>query len=339
MSWEQIQGHVDVTTAFARAVERNRLAHAYLFLGLEGIGKRMFAGELAKALLCERSDQVLNACGECKSCKLVEAGTHPDFFSVSRPENANEVPIEVMRELCGNFTLRTARGKGKVAILEDADDLNPSSANCFLKTLEEPPPRSVFILIGTSLDRQLPTIVSRCQVVRFQPLAEATVEELLHSAELPPDVDLGRLAKLSGGSPGQALLLADPDLWKFRRDFVEAVSQPRIDTPALSQSLLKFAEEAGKESASQRRRAALFLRLMIDFFRDALAVSLGRPPRFADSDDEVCLQSLANQQSPETLIRVLDRCFEAEFHFDRYVQLALAVEAFVDGLGQILLRR
>src|SRR5439155_25481969 len=182
-------------------------AHAYLFSGPAGIGKRLFAHELGKALLCEAGTGELRACDHCHSCVMVEAGTHPDFFAFSRPEGSNELPIELMRELCRGFTLKSALGRGKVAVLDDADDLNEASANCFLKTLEEPPPRSVFILVGTGSERQLPTIVSRCQVVRFAPLPEPTVIEILQGQELPDTALIPRLARLAGGSPGQALAL------------------------------------------------------------------------------------------------------------------------------------
>src|SRR5581483_1605432 len=171
MSWQRIVGHDHWIEAFTRVARRHRLAHAYLFVGPAGVGKRMFAEELAKALLCEQNDSnaadfILAACDRCDACLQVEARTHPDFFLVARPEEKNEIPVESMRALCGSFGLKPARGKGKIAILDDADDLNEESANCFLKTLEEPPPRSIFFLIGTSVERQMATVVSRCQVVR-----------------------------------------------------------------------------------------------------------------------------------------------------------------------------
>src|SRR5437879_1948572 len=105
-----------------------------------------------------------------------------------------------MREFCRQFSLKPARGRGKVAILDDADDLNEEAANCFLKTLEEPPPRSVLVLVGSSPERQLPTIVSRCQVVRFAPLPEEVVAELLRGKELADPTLFGRLAR--GRLPG-----------------------------------------------------------------------------------------------------------------------------------------
>src|SRR5262249_30749997 len=140
---------------FRRAVGRGRLAHAYLFTGPTGVGKRLFAVELARALLCEASPGALEACGRCPSCLLMGAGNHPDFAVAVRPPEALEFPIELMRSVCAGFSLRPARGRGKVVVIDDADDLNEESANCFLKTLEEPPPRSVLILIGSQPERQL----------------------------------------------------------------------------------------------------------------------------------------------------------------------------------------
>ena len=336
MSWQSVRGHEAQVKAFAQAVRRGRLAHAYLFTGPPGVGKRLFARELARALLCEAGGDELRACDQCHSCAMVEAGTHPDFFAVSRPEGSNELPIELMRELCRGFTLKTSRGRGKVAVLDDADDLNEASANCFLKTLEEPPPHSVFILVGTGSERQLPTIVSRCQVVRFAPLPETLVAEILQGHELPDASLIPRLARLSGGSPGQALALADPELWAFRGKLLQELLQPRPNTPALARAWMEFVEEAGKDSGPQRRRAALVLRLLVLFLEDTLAVSLGGEPRLAEAADLPLLRALAARTTPEQLIAVLERCLEADTHLERYAQLVLILESLLDATGQLL---
>src|SRR5207249_1292746 len=118
------------------------------------------------------------------------------------------------------FSLKSARGRGKVILLEGADDLNEESANCFLKTLEEPPPGSVLILIGSSADRQLPTIVSRCQVVNFGRLSETDVAALLRAGGIKDEALLGRLLRVSEGSPGLARQLSDPALWDFRKALI-----------------------------------------------------------------------------------------------------------------------
>jgi DNA polymerase-3 subunit delta' len=337
-----VRGHDALVRAFDRAVLRNRLAHAYLFAGPPGVGKRLFAGELAKALLCEHPPVGrLEACDRCPGCLQVEAGTHPDYFTASRPADSSNLPIEVVRELCERLSLKPARGHGKVAILDDGDDLNDpitghAAANAFLKTLEEPPPRSVLILVGSSPEAQLPTIVSRCQVVRFAPLPEDMVAEVLRGQQLAEPAMIERLARLSGGSPGQALALADPALWEFRRTFLEGLTRPQPDSVALSRALTRYVEEAGKEAAAQRRRAALVLRLLIEFLDDALRLRLGGEARLAEPDDQRLLSELAERLDPERLLEVLERCLEGDAQIDRRVQLVLVLEALLDALGQQL---
>jgi DNA polymerase III subunit delta' len=328
VSWTRIQGHDHWAEVFGDVVRQNRLGHAYLFLGPPGIGKRLFAGELARTLLCEDRGADFAACDHCAACLLMDAGTHPDFFSACRPEGKNEFPIEIIRTLCKDFSLKPARGHGKFAVIDDADDLNEDAANCFLKTLEEPPPRSVIFLIGTSRDHQLPTILSRCQVIRFAPLPEAVVGDLLSKQEVPAEL-LPRLTRLAEGSPGQAIALADPALWEFRQSLLTALAKPQADVLALAKAWTQFAEQAGKESAAQRRQAGLMLRLLQAFLADALAVSVGGQPRLQDAADRTLLLQLCERAGPEKILTLLERTLETEKQLDRYVQVSLVLEALL----------
>jgi DNA polymerase-3 subunit delta' len=340
MSWQRVAGHESLVEAFTQARRRGRLAHAYLFVGPPGVGKWLFAHELAKTLLCEEMPREgvpdkgpWQACDRCASCVLVAAGTHPDFFQVGRPEEKNVIPIDTMRELCQGFALTPARGRGKVAVLDDADDLDQAGANAFLKTLEEPPPRSVFMLVGSSADRQYATIVSRCQVVRFAPLPEAKVIDLLRQQGVDDEKLLPRLARMSGGSPGQALALADAGLWEMRRILLEGLSRPQPNPVELAEQLNEFIEEAGKEAAAQRKRAALVLRLLVEFLHDAVAVGCGGTPRFDDPDEAQWVQGLLKRADTERLLSMIERCMEADAQLDRYVQVSLVVEGLLDALA------
>lgn len=331
----KVRGHERLEKAFAHVLATGRLAHAYLFTGPKGVGKHLFAVELARALLCESpkaGDSALNACGTCASCLLVDGQTHPDLLDVAKPAESLELPIETVRELCASFGLKPARGRRKVAILDDVDDLNEAAANCFLKTLEEPPPGSVLLLIGTSADRQLATILSRCQVVPFEALPEAVVVDLLRANGVDAAA-WARLARMSRGSVGDALALADPELWTARTALVKSLSQPKPDSVELAKTWMKFVEDAGSESAAQRSRASLLLRLVIEFLQDGLRRSAGCAVEPADPNDQPLLQALSSRLDPDRLLDVLDRAFEGDHHIDRKVQLVLAVEGLADSLG------
>ncbi len=264
-----------------RRWRRARFPHALLFIGPEGVGKRTFAIAMAQALLCERRPEAdLDPCGDCPGCLQVAAGTHPDLAQVARPEDKHDLPIRVIRDLCLELGLKPARGARKVAIVDDADDLNDEAANAFLKTLEEPPAGSVLILIGTSAELQLDTVVSRCRVVRFDPLPEPELAALLLEQGVTHDPsEAERLARLGEGSVSRSRGLADPDLGHARRALLDDLSGPRgFDPSALALRLGAFIKEAGKESVDQRGRASLLLGELARFFRAILWQTAGLAP-------------------------------------------------------------
>jgi DNA polymerase-3 subunit delta' len=331
MAWERIRGHDTARDQLLTAFGRGRLAHAYLFVGPPGVGKRLFAVELAKALLCDRPPAPMTACDSCPSCTQVAAETHPDFFCIRTPEDKHELPIDTVREFCGKLGLKPARGSRKIGVVEDADDFNDESANCFLKTLEEPPPGSVLILLATSAEGQLPTILSRCQIVRFHSLPDDELRAVLTDRGVTDPVRVERLLRLSGGSPGQALALNDDTLWMFRETLINGVTAAKPDPVGFSAAWVRFVEEAGKESAAQRGRASLVLRLLMDSLRSALRAAVGASSE-VDPAEALKLQSFAVRVGPEYLAELLEACAEADYHIVRKVQVVLVIESLVDRL-------
>ncbi len=342
MSWQRVHGHDLLVQLFADVVTRSRLGHAYLFVGPSGVGKKLFAFELAKTLLCEKRVGKFDACDRCPSCLQVGAGTHPDVMFASRPEDKHEFPLAVLvgnnkdakapEGLIERLSRKPARGGYKIAIVDDADDFNDESANAFLKTLEEPPPNTVLILLATELNRQLPTILSRCQVIHFSSLPIPLVAELLRKQGVESDL-AERIARISGGSLGQAQELKDDAIWSFRRSLVESLSSRRIDTVRLAETWVSFVEEAGKETSLHRRRASLMIKLLIELLEAALSASIGIATDGLDKDNQTAIQSLANRLGTDRLLQLIDRCLEADRQIERRVQLVLAVEALADALG------
>jgi DNA polymerase-3 subunit delta' len=325
--------------ALRSALGSGRFPHAFLFVGPEGVGKRTFARKLAQALLCERHPETeLDPCGTCPGCVQAESGTHPDLLEVARPEDRQELPIRVIRDLCAEFGLKPARGARKVAIVDDVDDMNDEAANAFLKTLEEPPPGAVLILIGTSAELQLETIVSRCQVVRFNPLADPVLAELLLESGVATDPrDADRLAALSEGSVSRATGLADPELERFRRTLIdELAAEHGFDPSELAQKLAAFAREAGKEAAVQRRRARLLIGELARLFRGVLWQTAGLEAPCPDPGDRQAAEALAHRLEPEDVFILADRCLQADYHLERNVYLVLVLESLFHDLARIV---
>jgi DNA polymerase III subunit delta' len=346
MSWQGIEGHDDVVEQFRRSLERGRLASTFLFIGPAGIGKRTFAMKLAQTLLCERRPvEQLDPCGTCTGCVQVLAATHPDLLLVSKPADKSVLPVELfigtrerrMQEgLCHDIRLKPFMGGRRVAVIDDADALNEESANCLLKTLEEPPPRSVMILIGTSADRQLPTIRSRSQIIRFRPLPPETVAQLLLAEQHVPDLAAAqRLAEHSEGSLARALELADPDLWTFRGQLLTQLSRTPLDL-SWAKTAVAFVEAAGKEASTRRARARQVIGFAAEFHRQ-LSRSLAGLPGGGDAELEQAVARLvpAWQGDESTAADAVDRSLEAMTQLDRNAHQAALLECWWDELGQI----
>jgi DNA polymerase-3 subunit delta' len=310
-----------------------------LFAGPEGIGKQTFARRLAQALLCEtRPEAEMDPCESCPACLQVMANTHPDLILAGRPEDKHELPISVIRDLCDQFALKPARGTRKVAILDDADDLNEEASNAFLKTLEEPPPGAVLILIGTSAELQLETIVSRCQVVRFNPLPNAEVAALLLETGVVRDaLEAARLAALGEGSVRRSMGLADPELERFRRTLLdELAGEHGFDPPALAHKLHAFIKQVGKESVDQRRCASLLIGELARFFRGILWQTAGLAPPCPDALDRQAAVALAGRLDPEDVLVLADRCVEADYHVQRRLYMPLILESLMHDVGKMI---
>ncbi len=330
--WQNIHGHDDVVERFRQNLRRGRLAGSYLFLGPEGIGKRTFALKLAEALFCQGDDaNQLEACGHCDSCLLMHAGNHPDLDTVSLPNGKRDLPIRLFvgekerrnkEGLCYNVSRRPQMGQRRVAIIDDADHFTRESANCLLKTLEEPPRGAVIILLGTSRGRQLPTILSRTQVVRFSPLDESTVEQLLLSQPLVDGPSqAAELAQACGGSLSKARKLADPELWELRKTLLPQLTPDRLESVRLAKELLAFVS-SGDDAYSRRERLRSLLHVVGEHFRAML--------RTAAADEEL---------DEETALEALDRCLEAETQLDRNANQATLLECWLDDLAGIMMDR
>lgn len=184
-----------------------RLPHAILLAGPPGLGKAAFARRTAHALVCARPAAEGDACGACAACHLSRAGSHPDLGWVAPEEPGKAIRIDAVRDLAARSTLAAGDGGYRVFVIDPADAMNRAAANALLKTLEEPVAHTVLILVSSHPDRLMPTIRSRCQVLRFAPPPTAAVRRWLAAHAQGEDVE-GLLA-VCGGAPLRALQARD----------------------------------------------------------------------------------------------------------------------------------
>jgi DNA polymerase-3 subunit delta' len=349
MTWHSIEGHDDVVEKFRRALQRRRLASSFLFAGPDGVGKRTFASKLAQTMLCEvRPEAEMDPCEECPGCIQVKAESHPDLILVSKPPDKTLLPLELLigdpehrnrRGLCHDIALKPFAGRRKIAIIDDADFLNPEGANSLLKTLEEPAPGSLLILIGTSPAKQLPTIRSRCQLIRFGPLSETMVAELLVRQRLVDDSSAAkRLAAHSSGSLGDAMEMAGSELWDLRGRLLERLADPVPDSVRLAKAVLTFVDEAGSEPSARRQALRQAIAAGADFYRHLLRGLVGHPPSGESELRRAVDRAMSTWPGDEILAaECLERCLEAARQFERNAHQANLVECWLDDLANIII--
>ncbi len=226
LTLDQIIGHASVLAHLKRAMADQHPGHAHLFFGPPGVGKATVAAAFVQALFCQKKGAAGDSgCGQCPTCRKVAQGNHGDLVWVTMGEGKTRIGVEQIRQLAGFFALTPMEAPWKVAILDDAASMNEAAANALLKTLEEPPARSLLILVTRQAGKLLPTIRSRCLKTRFSRLAQEDVRRILLSgaagAELAAleEADLQAVMAAGGGNVGRILAFSQGDWPALRRQF------------------------------------------------------------------------------------------------------------------------
>lgn len=350
-----------------RAVTEGRVSHAYLFVGAPGSGKLDAAWALAQALVCPKG-----GCGACEACVRAARRTHPDIHYYS-PESVTGYLIAQTRRLIEDVSLTPIRAKNKVYIVDSADKLRPDSANALLKTLEEPPEGVVFILLGTSVETILPTIVSRCQCVPFRMVSPEDATTAVERATGSPRARC-RMAVAVAGSPARAveflksgsrqearraivraldsLLHADGlDILNAVQDVLTAARAPLDDIKStqravldqnadyLSRGALKQLEDRYKRELSARERSGIMevLASARIVLRDALMVVEHVPGGIVSEDAADTVERLAAGITPASAVHALEAVSAAERNLARNVTPQLTLEVMLFDIRKALL--
>ncbi len=317
MGFQGIYGHSKPVSILKNAMARDRIAHALLFHGMEGIGKRTTASILARAVNCKAEDP---PCDACASCRKAEHRNHPNIITI-RAEG-QFIKISAVKELQSRMTVRPVEGK-RVFIIEEADRLNAAAANALLKTLEEPSPGNI-LLLTTARSHALPmTILSRCQHLRFTPLAREEVSRFLKEKEGLDDVAAEILAASSGGSIGRAIEMKREDYLARRDGILDHLAQ---DDPADLLKRIALAGRFGKE----REEILEGLRILRVGYRDSLIFRETRErERLMFRDRAGMIETIADRLSGRDLLRNIAAVESAMGAIARNANKSLTLEAML----------
>ena len=305
-----------------RAIKNEKVVNSYLFLGNEGIGKKTVALQFAKALNClEGETEPGDACDHCASCKKIDSALHPDVL-VIEPEGQT-IKVDQVRQMQRQLAYKPYEGKRRVCILTAADRMAPHIPNTLLKTLEEPPLHTVIILLANNSKFILPTILSRCQSVRFNPLPIDMVSKWLMEGKPFDEAEAHLLASLSEGSPGKALEIQE----EIRQIPREELLKDWVGLKSLS-----FEKIGGWVDSlpSQRENLLLMLEVAKTLLRDLVMVkTLKNGQKLIHSDLLRVMEPMATNWSLSSLLKRMEILHQTTLAIRANANTSLALEAMM----------
>lgn len=322
---DAVLGQEKAKNLLRRAAAGGRLAHAYLFRGPAGVGKKTLARAFGNYLNCLAPLPQQDACGHCPSCRKLRGGNHPDRLRIE-PDGA-AIKIAQIRELKRALTYPPLEARLRVVLLCDVHTMRKEAANSLLKLLEEPPPGNLLILTGDGASEILPTITSRCQTIPFTSLPQPQVARELVAEGIAPET-AATLAALNDGSLGRARQSGALELLELRRTVVNTILDLQPGRPDTAEAIFALAES----SAALAEQLPQFLGLLKLWFRDLLLLHHRQPGRVVNLDlGEALTRGQTRWPLPQLPARF--KLFEAaELQLARNCNRALVCEVLYFGL-------
>jgi DNA polymerase-3 subunit delta' len=342
MAFREVVGHRRLVSLLSRAIARESLTPTLLLSGPEGVGKRLTAVAIAQALNCTSvahgapvastvaqgfspvsglslsAELIVDACGVCAACRRIARGTHPDVQTIE-PGESGAIKIEQVRAAIDRAVFRPFEGRRRVTIIDQADALVSAAQNALLKTLEEPLPASVFILVTSRPDTLLPTVRSRCAQLRFGRLQMAEVAEALERGHGYSPADAQTAAAASDGSVLRALDLETDDFADARSDAEDLLHVAGRD-PRTRLEHGKALLKGGGDAASEREHLGARLQALASVLRDVGLIESGADARLvANLDRRAVLDALVRSLGRDRLERAFDAVSRAQEALDRNV--------------------
>ncbi len=287
MPWN-LTGHEWATNILSQHIARGEMRHAYLITGPAGVGRRTLALRFAQAVNCTQPPAPGLPCGACRACIQIERMAHPDLSVVQAAREGGDIPVDAIRQLQRALMLAPYEARYRVALLLRFEEANASAQNALLKTLEEAPERVILLLTAESAEALLPTIVSRCEILRLRPLPLDVVQASLASRGVPAE-QAGLLAHVCGGRPGLAFRLSqDAPRMEQRAEWLDELWRLLHAGRAERFAFAERAASARGGAREDRETLRINLRAMIltwlSFWRDALLRAAGASAPLTNPD-------------------------------------------------------
>ncbi len=322
MNWNMI-GHEWAVQMLKQHVIQQSHRQAYLITGPENVGRRTLAKRFAQAVNCLQPVEVGEPCLVCPTCNQIERLVHPDLSVVRAEKIGGQLKVDQIRELQHGLSLAPYDAKYRIALILRFEEANRQAANALLKTLEEPPSKVILILTAESADRLLPTIVSRCEVIRLRPIPFAIMNQGIKNTWRVPHSEAKFLTHLSGGRPGYAFsLYQNPELLTQRKKWIE----DQLDLLSSSKvNRFDYAENMTKEPQTLPD----ILNVWLSFWRDVLLCTSKPNSQITNIDYQETIDNLAHQLSQEQahqMVVAIDKIF---YLLDHNVNPRLALEVLM----------
>lgn len=334
MPFTDISAHDHIIEHFRKALAINHLSHAYIFTGQDGIGKTLFAKEFSKALFCGKYEH--DSCNSCKTCIRIEKDNHPDIHWITIDAKAKFIKIENIRDLQYSIRLSPVESDHKVFIIKAADSMNEEASNCLLKTLEEPSPNTIIILIANSLTPVKETIKSRCQIIRFRPIPTNIIENLLINKFNVDKNKVGWISRFCSGSLGNAIELLEENFYEKNNRIVDRISGLDIDNLAFAEEIIDSFLSSSDSLEDKRQMLKRVIDCILQFYRDLLIVKISNThdarkqklPLF-NAEREDALYSCINYVTKEQIITLIDEILVFTKYIDYNLNINLLIENII----------
>ena len=318
-SFKDVVGHKDILKYISSAVENNRVSHAYILNGERGSGKKMLANLFAMTLLCETGDN--EPCGKCHSCKQAESGNHPDIIRVTH-EKPNSISVDDIRTQVNNTVdIKPYQGPYKVYIIPQADMMTPQAQNAILKTIEEPPSYAVFLLLTENAQTLLPTINSRCVMLKLRNIKDTLIKKYLMENLEIPDYKADMCTAFAQGNMGRAIMLANSDHFnEIREEAVQLLKH-------ISEMELNEIVAAVKNISVYKLEITDYLDIIMIWYRDVLLYKATKEiDKVVFKDQLQSIKEQARKSSYEGIELILESLEKAKARLKANVNFDLVME-------------